>query len=419
MKKKIMAIAASVVSCAMLASGLSACGSSSSSDDGNTVELMGAPGEGSVQRKALEQIVDKFEKANPDIKIKLVVGSSSYESDIKVRLSGNNAPDIFNTHGWSRDRYANFLEPLQDRPWAKNVSPVIDSSIKDSKGNFYTLPMVMAISGIAYNATVLDKAGVNPDDITTWDAFGEACEKVKAIGATCIGASGKEKWTGGTMVDYIAPGMFTDKQLDEMKDGKFNTSAYQKMAEMIAEWSKKGYFNVDYTAATSDDISKQMANDTMAFTFQGIGVSSSIVNYNPDAKLGFIPLPAADGDPYIISGEDYALGVSKTSKHKEAALKFIDFAAQPDNYKIYSTATNNVPAIEGVDVNVGVMTDSYNKWITEKNTKTIPVFDRTYLPNGIWDAMCSTTDGLLTGQMDAKVASEQMNTQFTSLYGKK
>lgn len=62
------------------------------SDGTETLEYMGAPATGTPQRKAIEKLVAKFEKANPNTKIKLVTGTSSYESDIKVRLSGNNAP---------------------------------------------------------------------------------------------------------------------------------------------------------------------------------------------------------------------------------------------------------------------------------------------------------------------------------------
>lgn len=409
--KKTMAAA---LGCILAVSGLTACGSSQS-DGTETLEYMGAPATGTPQRKAVEQLVAKFEEANPNIKIKLVTGTSSYESDIKVRLSGNNAPDIFNTHGWSRDRYANFLEPLQDRSWAKNVSSAIDSSIKTDEGEFYTLPMQMAFTGITYNAKVLEKAGVDPSDITSWDDFSDACVKVTATGAACIGASGKENWTVGQIVDSSAYGMFSDSELENMKNGKFESSSYQKLASMIKEWAEAGYFNLDYAAATSDDISKMLANDTLAFTFQGVSVASSITNYNPDVELGFIPYPSENGDSYIVSGEDYALGVSKTSEHKDAALKFIDFMAQTENYQVYTDAMSTIPAIEGVEANLGVMSDSYDTWITEKNTKTVPVFDRVYLPNGIWSTMCTTTDGLVTGQMDPNAATEQMKTQFESL----
>ena len=294
------------------------------------------------------------------------------------------------------------------------MSPVIDSSIKNDKGEFYALPMQMAVTGITYNATVLEKAGVDPSDITSWDDFSDACAKVTATGAACIGASGKENWTVGQIVDYSAYGMFSDSELENMKNGKFEADSYQKLASMIRKWAEAKYFNVDYTAATSDDLSKMLANDTLAFTFQGISVASNVTNYNPDVKLGFIPYPSGNGDPYIVSGEDYALGVSKTSKHKDSALKFIDFMAQPENYQVYTDATSSVPAIEGVKAQLGVMTDSYDTWITKKDTETVPVFDRVYLPNGIWNTMCTTTDGLVTGQMDAAGATGQMKTQFES-----
>lgn len=93
--------------------------------------------------------------------------------------------------------------------------------------------------------------------------------------------------------------------------------------------------------------------------------------------------------------------------------------AQPENYQVYTDATSSVPAIEGVKAQLGVMTDSYDTWITKKDTETVPVFDRVYLPNGIWNTMCTTTDGLVTGQMDAAGATGQMKTQFESLSSSK
>lgn len=41
---------------------------------------------------------------------------------------------------------------------------------------------------------------------------------------------------------------------------------------------------------------------------------------------------------------------------------------------------------------------------TDKKTTTVPVFDRVYLPNGMWNTL-TTTDGLITGQSDPKGAA--------------
>ncbi|HJG41143.1 ABC transporter substrate-binding protein [Bifidobacterium pullorum] len=187
-------ILAALCGCVLLA-GVGACSSSNSS--GVELEFMTGMSTGSRQLKALTSVVEEFEKDNPDIKVTLVPGTNSYESDIKVRLAGHNAPDLWNTHGWSRDRYANFLEPLQDRDWADRMNNTLDNAIKKDDGSFYALPLDAAITGIVYNQTVLDRAGVDVSDIASWEDFSAACDKVVATGATCVAASGKENWTSG------------------------------------------------------------------------------------------------------------------------------------------------------------------------------------------------------------------------------
>ena len=67
---------AAALGCILAISGLTACGSSQS-DGTETLEYMGAPATGTPQRKAIEKLVAKFEKANPGINIKLVTGTSS------------------------------------------------------------------------------------------------------------------------------------------------------------------------------------------------------------------------------------------------------------------------------------------------------------------------------------------------------
>ena len=395
--------------------GAGACGSSQSSDI--ELEFMTGMATGSTQLKALTSVVEAFEKENEGVKVTLVPGTSSYESDLKVRLAGKNAPDLWNTHGWSRDRYSSFLEPLQDREWTSRMNNTLDTAIRKDDGSFYALPLDAAITGIVYNKTVLDKAGVDPAEIKSWDDFFAACEKVVGIGATCLAASGKENWTSGDIVDYMASGMYSDDELKELQDGTFDTAKYAEAVTPVYEWARSKYFNVDYTSATADDVAKLIASDECAFGFQPNSLAQSVQNYNPDAKLGFMPYPSEVGDPYLISAEDYAIGVSNSSKNKETALKLLDFMAEAENMKTLSDTTSNAPVFDDVEMNIGQLADSYDQWVTEAQTRTVPVFDRVYLPNGMWSTLTTTTDGLITGQSDPQGAADQMKTAFDGLHG--
>lgn len=396
--------------------GLASCGSGG---DANTLEIMTGMATGSEQLKVMQELADGFERGHPGVHVNLLPGTNSYEQDIRVRLAGRNPPDIWNTHGWSRDRYANFLEPLQNQPWASHLNSLMDISMRTADGAFYALPLDVAITGIIYNRDVLERAGVDARSIDNWDDFAQACRAVKAQGASCIGASGKETWTGGNLIDYAAPGMFTQAQLDHMLQGDFESAPFRKLADMVSAWSDEKFFNVDYVSATNDDVARSVAMDKTAFVFQSNGFAQTVQQYDPDANLGFIAYPSDTGDPYLVSGEDYALGVAKDSPRKQLAIEFLDYIAEAPNMERITAVTNNASAFTDVKPKLGVMEESYDYWVTDKHTQAIPIFDRVYLPNGMWSTLTTTADGLISRQINPAEAVDQISTSFTSLYRKR
>jgi raffinose/stachyose/melibiose transport system substrate-binding protein len=115
-----------VAGAAALVLALVGCGSSpGSSQTKAALEFQTGQSVDSVFLKQLTTITKKFESANPGITVDLRPSTSSYESDIKVRLASGNVPDIWWTHGWSLLRYSKFLVPLQDEAWAKDFNPAL------------------------------------------------------------------------------------------------------------------------------------------------------------------------------------------------------------------------------------------------------------------------------------------------------
>lgn len=412
MKKVRICVAA--LCAAMTMTSLAGCGGSNSQSQGPvTLEFMSMQSVGTTQLKAIQQVSKDFEAKNPNVKIKVLPGSSTNENDIKVRLAGHNPPDMWDTHGWSRDRYGNFLEPLQNRPWAKYMKAEGKSIFKNSKGQFFTLPVNIQVSGIMYNKTVLQKAGVDPKSIVTWSDFEKACDKIRDAGMTPIVNSAKDPGAPGDLSDYILPGLYTPAHLQGLKKGNFDMDTYITFAQMIKKWVAAKYFNVDYSSATADDTARYMASDQAAFHFRSNSRGQLVESFNPKVKLGMMPVPAKVGKPYFSVGEELAFGVSKTSKHKEQALKFIDFMAQPTEMsKLVKTSMNN-SALSNVDSSLGQFQDTYDYWVKDKKTKLIPLFDRSYMI-GIFQMLTKSTDGLISGQLTPQEAGEQVKTMYNT-----
>ncbi|WEV69385.1 extracellular solute-binding protein [Bifidobacterium sp. ESL0775] len=414
---KVLKVVALLAAGSMAITPLAACGGSSNSKN-DALEVWTSMDTGSTQIKALQKVTDEFEKKNPDVKIKLVPRATSYEQDIKVRLAANNAPDIFNTHGWSKNRYANFLENLSTRTWAKRLNPTANNVMRAKNKNLYALPLAVAANGVLYDKDVLDQAGVDAKSINTWADFMGACQKIKAIGATPLGLPGKENWWTGNVADMTAMGFYTKAQEKDLLAGKFDPKLYEPVLQNIKDIKDAGYINVDYVSASPDDMYRLMGQNKLAFSFQGLDFLSSLKSYAPNANVGFMPYPSQKTEHYFAAGELTALGVSKTSKHKDQALKYIDFLAQKDVMTKLTAAVSQPTAFNDVPSTLGKATESYDYWSKTKKVPTQEIFDRAYLPDGMWNTIITTADGVVTGQSTPASASDQMKTKFDGLYKK-
>lgn len=405
---------------------LAACGGSSDSDKSSKKEDGGdtitfATNVVGEKAEALEAACKAFEEET-GYKVDFQAPGEKYEELMKTKMSSNELPDVFTTHGWSVARYSEYLMPVNDLDWAKDINEQIKPVITDKEGNMYVLPVDMDIAGIVCNMTVLEEAGVNPDDIKTWDDFGAACDKIKAAGKTPIHMGGKDNWTIGQFFDWAAPSFYvtddTSSQADALKDGEFDTATWEKVAGLMDKWVKAGYFNEDVLTADYNSDTTALADGSAAFCFYG---NSSVVDahkVNPDAKIGMIAIPSASAndEPSLIAGEDIAVGVWKDSKVQDKAIELLNYLAKPEVMKDIAEAAGNKAGLNGVDVEIGEIGTYYDKYA---DVETFPYFDREYLPSGMWDVMCATGADVLA-QKDGSVenAAKTMEQNFNDKYTK-
>lgn len=352
-----------------------------------------------VQSEAMEEVIAKFE-ADTGAVVEYSSPGASYEELMKTKMAANQLPDLFTTHGWSIARYGQYLEPLNNQEWASRLSESAKQIVVDSEsGNFYCLPVDVDVAGIIYNKTVLDAAGVNVDDLTTWDAFTQALGTIKDAGYTPVHIGGKDNWTIGQFFDWVAPSyLITDENnnhREALKDGSFDWSNWNGIAQMMADWKAAGYFNVDCLTADYNAQIKAMAEDKVAFVFLGNSAVNEMQSVNPDVNLGFMSVPASSDtdEPTLIGGERIAIGVWKDSENKEAALELLSYFAQDDNMAKIASADGAPASFEGVTSDTGIITSDLEKYMA--SSRIFPYFDREYLPNGMWDDMCITGASIL------------------------
>lgn len=417
--KKFMSLITFVIAFTIIAAGCTNKGASNESTEDGKVSLslfLTMSNEG--EKKAIENVVAKFEEENPEINIELNLPGGGYEDMLRVKMAANDMPDLFDTHGWSQLRYGEYVADQKDMDWVQHLDPALDQILKDDSGKVYAFPINQAKDGISYNVNVLEKYGVKPPK--TIDEFITALETIKEKSkgdVTPLWIPGGDNWTIGQIFDELAtPLVITDEKNsygDELKDGSFDWSKYTPLAEKIKEMQEKGLINEDVLTAKIQQATELIAQDKIAFTFVAGSLGPDATELNPEVKVGTMPVPAFhEGDKQSwIGGERYTIAISKNTKHPEEARAFIDFISQPENLKIMAEGTSAPDALTNVDAE-NYFSEYYKQY---EDVMVEPYFDRVYLPSGMWDVMATTGQELLADTLTPEQLSKKMGEEYTRL----
>lgn len=428
MKKRILAV---ILGLSMFVGMLSGCGNSSDGEKQEVVDANEATDENKEstgeplemmtyhsgsELDRLKGIVESFTEET-GIEIDLVTPGMDYEGIMKTRMASGDLPDIFVTHGYSTTRYKEYVTPLNDEAWADSVSEGLRSVITDEDGNLCCFPGTQTVLAITYNKTVLENAGVKAEEIITMDDFKTACEKIKASGVTPIFACGKESDCFGMYYDTMAVSYYVPEDsicpsAEKLQNGTFNwdeDGAY--LFNDIADFVNSGFVNVDMLTADRASMEQALASGNCAFVVDSIGVLNYALEYNPDAELGILPVPAttATGPACYSTGEgSQCWAIWKDSDKMEQAKEFFNYLAKPE-VLVTVMSTNGEPAglvLEGVEIDSA----SYEAFTESEKlfagkTASYNIFDREYITVDVWANMIDASMEVFSNPTEAGIKS--------------
>ena len=331
MKKKLLALAL----VAAMAMGLVACGGGSASgssdaaaDDAAKTEEAAAPaasGEGDIRLVNGKIEVDAALKAAAEaykaetgvtVAIESMGGGVNIQDTLKGYFQADNMPDIF-VCGSDADfgNWTGKLADLSNEPWAADT----DAGYKDADGKIIGFPYTTEAIGLAYNADILEKAGIDPASITGPESMKAAFETLDAkkdeLGLTAvIGWCCEAKdlyWSTGShsFANYIDAGLSRDDTTysDLLAEGKIDEARFQKYAEMIALFNQYS----DPALLTSGTYDQQIlgfASGKYAFVTQGSWIGATMTSDDAEQyaaagnfKVGMIPYAFDEGIDTILT----------------------------------------------------------------------------------------------------------------------
>jgi len=392
-------ILSTILATTLLVGTMVGCGTTSSTQSGSATKTESGKTVKIFQLKveindALQQLAKKYEEEKGvKVEITSVGGGADYGASLKAEFQKGTEPDVFMVQGaGDYGVWKHKIDDLSSEAWVKNaVKGALDTITFD--GKVYGMPAATEGYGLIYNKEILDKAGIDPKSIDTFDKLKAAFEKLDSKKAelgldNVVSYTTKETWVTGNHTFNIPlaaqenPKQFTEDYIagkaDVVNNKQFND--WMNLVELMCKYGGgKALDTIDY--------SNQVGNFALgktAFMQQGNWVASDLKNLDAKFDMGFVPLAINDDTKVsgsIPVGVPMYWVVNKDSKVNKEAKEFLDWmVTSKTGQESIVKDMNMIPAFTNFTVESD---NALNKSISEYNKagKTIP-WAFTNLPDG-------------------------------------
>ncbi|AJP01437.1 sugar-binding protein [Streptomyces cyaneogriseus subsp. noncyanogenus] len=419
---------------AVLALTATACGDDGSGAGGDqgaegsgTGKIVFWDNNGGVRTDIWKEVIADFEKANPDIDVEYVgIASTEYQSKVDTAIQGGGLPDVGGVGAAMLAGFAaqDALEPLDYRVTGSSLNGKLNEDMLESMkaagggdGKLYSVP-TSANNGVLYYRTDLfEKAGL--DAPTTWDAFFEAAQKLtdkgrNQFGYTIRGGAGSIAQALDAMYGQSGITSFWDSSGEKttVNDPR-NVEALEKYAALYKKVTPAADLNNDFTKMVA-----QWDSGTIGMLNHNLGsYQDHVAAFGTDRFRG-IPQPTGPGGKRVqVSNPVDGLGLFKSSKNKEAAWKFIEFAVSHEENSKFNESAGQVPANTEAARDAWISRAEPTKLAAEalSDGSTTIVQLPYYLPD--WNSISKAENEpnfqkVLLGKMSAKKFLDQMAEQL-------
>ncbi len=244
------------------------------------------------------------------------------------------------------------FEPINDMITGSDSDKWLQSvtDLYTIDGDMLAMPWYSGGAHMVYNMEILEKAGVNPEDIITWDDFLSACKTIKDTGLVKYVYTPTAKYPGNF---YYAWGSIVassgEKFFDSAGNPVFqNGTAALNALQLVQDGTEAGFFDPASVAMDDYEALIQFGSGDTAFMMNSTW-SATQAYRNEDlskitGKVGYMLIPGWNKD-YRSGGFLYAggLGILKSSMHKEEAKKFLSLLTGADAQKHHAIMGANLP----------------------------------------------------------------------------
>lgn len=304
--------------------------------------------------KAMNELIKRFEAANPGIKVKhTTFPYADYQTKIAAAVPAGQGPDVVQLYyGWL-DNFvgAKFVQPLPRDAFPHDVIekefyPIIQTMKRD--GEYYGLPTAVRTLALFYNKKLFQEAGLDPNKPPqTLDEYLEAAKKtVKRDAAgnmlsagAVIDMPGQDlHWWREVLLRQMGGKPYSDDNKTVAYDSEAGAKALNWYADLqrVHKVGQAGFMDEGQAAFRAG-----RAAMTVDGSFR-LGAFGGIKNF----EWGVTELPAsADGKrSNFASYWVNAITAKPTGAKLEAAKKFMAFTTSPEAMQVWLDMVGELPA---------------------------------------------------------------------------
>lgn len=430
MKKTKLFVSAAAISmvAALSLTGCGGGGDKNAAESDNTITVWAWD----VALKQLQASAEKFKETHPDVEFQFEeMGTEQIYTKLATTLNtGKGLADVILLEGEQvsgyASKYPDGFADLSDIVNKDDYLPVKmgEVTVNDKVVGF---PWDAGPVALFYRTDYFEQAGVNPEDIKTWDDFIEAGKKVTA---TCKTPSGEP-----VKMLPIAPNgsNFWKLLLTEKGAGYFdaegNTAVNSPEALECMEMAKKIY-DADIALNYTDwaEYEGVVVNQSVATIPEAVWMIGTIKDKGPDqsGKWGVMSLPVFPGDePSGSTNGGSDIVIPAASANVDIAKEFVQFAMtdvdlQADGFVNYGLFPSYIPAY---DAEVFTEPDEFfgGQKIYEtfiELGKKVPAVNYTENYNEAMKAAGSACAKVYLEGQDPKIVLEDLEKDLVSKFGK-
>ena len=307
--------------------------------------------------------VEKFEAANPGIKLNLdVVSWNDVYTEVSTRITNNNAPDILNIDVFADYATEGLLLPVSDYCPEELLNDFFPSFIEQSviDGTVWAVPDLASARALFYNVDLLAEAGVEkvPE---TWaelqdasqaiiDAFGGEVYPWGVDMTTDEGQAAFAYYTWGNNGGFV----------DENGEWALNSDANVEAIEYAIGLVNSGFTNPNPATQTRYDLQDMFAAGKLAMLIAPNQLPTYVADKEGNINMATASIPHNEGKTSASVGVmDRVMAFRDDSADQaarnEAIGKFLTFFYDPENYVGWVSMEGFLPAVNSA---VGALVES-------------------------------------------------------------